>query len=275
MTDLSILCGSEAPGGSQQASRNVGMMAPLSVLLAEDNVVNQRVAAALLNTIGHKVTICGNGREAVQAVEAGHFDVILMDIQMPVLDGLAAAAEIRALPDPAKATIPILAISANVRDEDIVRYKQGGIDHVLPKPLRPDALRTMLAKVLTATPDDAEETAAAPPPPAEELMDGPQVAALREALPAEKLSELYGVAKQSLLTGADMLRDGWTKQDPAEIKTAAHRLAGVARNFGCLALGKCAGRIEDAAKQGGTGLHEKAAFEALLTASLSALPTDR
>jgi CheY-like chemotaxis protein len=250
-------------------------MAPLSVLLAEDNVVNQRVAAALLSNIGHRVTICNNGREAVQAVELGHFDVILMDIQMPVLDGLSAAAEIRALPDPARAGIPILAISANVRDEDIARYKEGGIDHVLPKPLRPDALKSMLAKVIGAAPEAAETSAAAPSPSPEELMDGPQVAALREALPAEKLSELYGVAKQSLLTGAEMLRDGWAKQDPAEIKTAAHRLAGVARNFGCLALGKCAGRIEDAAKLGGTGLNEQAAFEALLTASLSALPTDR
>ena len=106
-------------------------------------------------------------------------------------------------------------------------------------------------------------------------MDGPQVAALREALPPGKLSELYGVAKQSLLTTADMLRDGWRKQDPAEIKASAHRLAGVARNFGCLALGKCAARIEDAARDGGTGLHERAAFEALLTASLTALPSDR
>ena len=249
-------------------------MAPLSVLLAEDNIVNQRVAAALLGTIGHKVTICNNGREAVQAVETGHFDVILMDIQMPVLDGLAATAEIRAMPDAAKAAIPILAISANVRDEDIVRYKQGGIDYVLPKPLRPDALKTMLAKMLA--PEAAEPAAAAEPaPPAEDLMDEPQVAALRDALPPAKLSELYVVAKQSLLTTADMLRDGWQKQDPAEIKAAAHRLAGVARNFGCLALGKCAARIEDAAREGGTGLQEKAAFEALLTASLTALPTDR
>ncbi|HMA49484.1 MAG TPA: Hpt domain-containing protein, partial [Magnetospirillaceae bacterium] len=168
----------------------------------------------------------------------------------------------------------ILAISANVRDEDIVRYKEGGIDHVLPKPLRPDALKTMLARVLAPAGEGAD-TPAAPPPPAEDLMDAPQVAALREALSPEKLSELYGVAKQSLQSGAEMLRDGWSKRDPAEIKTAAHRLAGVARNFGCLALGKCAGRIEDAAKQGGTGSEEQAAFEALLTASLSALPTDR
>ena len=184
-------------------------MAPLSVLLAEDNIVNQRVAAALLNTIGHKVTICNNGREAVQAVEAGHFDVILMDIQMPVLDGLAATAEIRAMADADKAAIPILAISANVRDEDIVRYKEGGIDHVLPKPLRPDALKAMLAKMLSPAPNPAEPAVPAEPSPAaEELMDAPQVAALRDALTPDKLSELYGVAKQSLLTTADMLRDG-------------------------------------------------------------------
>ncbi len=255
-------------------------MTPLSVLLAEDNVVNQRVAAALLGTIGHRVTICNNGREALDALEHGQFDLILMDIQMPVLDGLAAAAEIRALPDPIKAAIPILAISANMREEDVARYRAGGIDHVLAKPLRPDALKAMLAKVVGQTPASASSTAtpstaADPEGPAEDLLDEPQVAALREALAPEKLLELYGLAKQSLLTGADLLRDGWQKRDPAEIKTAAHRLAGVARNFGCLALGKCAARIEDAAKAGTTGEDQRPAFEALLTASLSALPTDR
>jgi CheY-like chemotaxis protein/HPt (histidine-containing phosphotransfer) domain-containing protein len=248
-------------------------MTPLSVLLAEDNVVNQRVAAALLTTIGHRVTVCNNGREAVQALEKDHFDVVLMDIQMPVLDGLAATAEIRALADPAKAGIPILAISANVREEDVARYHEGGIDHVLSKPLRPDSLKAMLAKIVgkAETPAPAAASAA----PVEELMDDTQVAALREALPPEKLSELYRLAKDSLLAGAEMLRDGWQKQDPAEIKAAAHRLAGVARNFGCLGLGKCAVRIEDAAKAGGTGADQRAAFEALLTASLIALPIDR
>ena len=243
---------------------------PLSVLLAEDNVVNQRVAAALLSTLGHKVTICNNGREALDALEAGHFDIVLMDIQMPVLDGLAAAAEIRALPDPIKARIPILAISANVREEDVARYKQGGIDHVLSKPLRPASLKDMLSKV-AVTPSGGSASPEAP----DELMDAPQVAALREALSPDKLAELYGLAKQSLVSCADMLRDGWTKNDPAEIKAAAHKLAGVARNFGCLALGKCAARIEDAARDGNNGKSEQAAFEALLTASIRALPTDR
>jgi CheY-like chemotaxis protein len=192
---------------------------------------------------------------------------------MPVLDGLAATAEIRALPDPAKADIPILAISANVREDDVARYRQGGIDHVLSKPLRPDSLKAMLAKIVNQAPAPAAD--ASPPAATEALMDDTQVAALREALPPEKLSELYGLAKQSLLAGAEMLRDGWQKGEPAEIKAAAHRLAGVARNFGCLALGKCAGRIEDAAKGGATGADQRDAFEALLTASLTALPTDR
>ena len=251
-------------------------MTPLSVLLAEDNVVNQRVAAALLSTIGHRVTVCGNGREAVQHVEAGQFDLVLMDIQMPVLDGLAATAEIRALPDPSKACIPILAISANVREDDVARYNEGGIDFVLSKPLRPDSLQAMLIKMMGVGPAPRPDTpAATPAPAAEELMDTIQVDALREALAPEKLSELYGMAKQSLLTGADLLREGWRAGDPGEIKTAAHRVAGVARNFGCLALGKCAARIEDDAKAGRTGHDHQSAFEALLTASISALPTDR
>jgi CheY-like chemotaxis protein len=243
----------------------------LSVLLAEDNVVNQRVAAALLSTLGHKVTICNNGREALDALEANHFDIVLMDIQMPVLDGLAAAAEIRALADPIKARIPILAISANVREEDVARYKEGGIDHVLSKPLRPATLKDMLSKVAAVPPAEAD----GPPAASEELMDGPQVAALREALSPDKLAELYGLAKQSLLNCADMLRDGWAKNDLAEIKAASHKLAGVARNFGCVALGKCAARIEDAAREGHDGKADQAAFEALLTASIHALPTDR
>ena len=248
-------------------------MTPLSVLLAEDNVVNQRVAAALLSTLGHRVTVCGNGREAVQHVAAGQFDLVLMDIQMPVLDGLAATAEIRALPDPAKASIPILAISANVREDDVARYNEGGIHFVLSKPLRPDSLKAMLIKMAGDGPAPRPEAPASAA--AEELMDTLQVDALREALAPEKLSELYGMAKQSLLTGADLLREGWRTGDPGEIKTAAHRVAGVARNFGCLALGKCAARIEDDAKAGGTGHDQQGAFEALLTASISALPTDR
>jgi len=242
--------------------QELGQPAALSVLLAEDNLVNQRVASALLTKIGHRVTICNNGAEAVQAVMDGEFDVILMDIQMPVMDGLTATAEIRALPDPKKAKIPILAISANVRESDIAIYHERGIDEVLSKPLRPDRLRNFLDNL----PGDSEE------PQDQPLIDEQQIAALREALAPDKLKALFSLARDSLAAASNELRQGWGQGDRKLVAAAAHRLAGVARNFGCLALGECAARIETAALAGDDGRSEEAALDRLLTASLQDLP---
>jgi CheY-like chemotaxis protein len=237
----------------------------LSILVVEDNVVNQRVAAALLATIGHRVTIRSNGREAVQAVLEHDFDVILMDIQMPVLDGLAAAREIRALADPVKARIPIMAISANVAEADILRYRDSGIDEVLGKPLGPDKLKQLLSRYTAAPPPAAAA-------PADDLLDTAQIEALRQALAPTKLRELFDLARESLQSSADQLHSGWQKQDAAQIGAAAHRVAGVARNFGCLALGLCAARIEAAAQSDGNGRQEQAKFDSLLLRSLQAMP---
>ncbi len=244
-------------------SQDQDVQHPLSILLAEDNVVNQRVAAALLTNIGHLVTICNNGREAVQAVAEGAFDIVLMDINMPVLDGLEATKEIRALTDPAKARIPIFAISGNVREEDMAHYRACGINEILTKPLRPERLRTLFTE---------QQLAENRPNRDEALLDAVHIAALREALLPEKLAELYQMARDSLEVTSQMLRKGWESDDPKQIKSAAHRLAGVARNFGCIALGNCAARIEDAANRGGTGKSESVRFERLLTASIDAMP---
>jgi two-component system sensor histidine kinase/response regulator len=239
--------------------REVPQPAALSVLLAEDNVVNQRVASALLGKIGHRVTVCGNGREAVQAVARGGFDLVLMDIQMPEMDGLAAAAAIRALPDPAKSQIPIYAISANVRDEEVANYRAHGITDILTKPLRPDRLRSLL------------ENCAPTPAAAAQLLDEAQIAALKDALPPAKLAELFGIAEASLKDSAAALQEGWRTGDMAKVKAAAHRLAGVARNFGCLALGELAARIENEAARGEDSSGAAARTVELLAASLAAL----
>jgi HPt (histidine-containing phosphotransfer) domain-containing protein len=106
----------------------------------------------------------------------------------------------------------------------------------------------------------------------EALIDAVHIAALREALTPAKLAELYVMARDSFAESAANLRAGWQHGDPVRIKVAAHRLAGVARNFGCMALGNCAARIEDAAKKGETGIAEQAQFEQLLLASYNAMP---
>ncbi|WP_082910872.1 ATP-binding protein [Magnetospirillum moscoviense] len=118
---------------------------PLSVLLAEDNPVNRTVAIAQLERMGHHVTAVSDGRQAVAAVEAGRFDLVLMDIQMPEMDGLEATARIRALPDGGD-SLPIIAMTAHVLAGDEERCLAAGMDDYLGKPFRPAELQAMLVK---------------------------------------------------------------------------------------------------------------------------------
>ncbi|MFP6737610.1 MAG: response regulator [Planctomycetota bacterium] len=125
----------------------------LRILLAEDNLVNQKVTVALLERKGHTVEVAENGRLAVDALAAEKFDVVLMDIQMPVLDGLDATAEIR---DREKGTgihTPLIALTANAMKGDRERCLQGGLDAYIAKPLRPADLFRTIDEVL-----DCEDT---------------------------------------------------------------------------------------------------------------------
>ncbi|MFT3809823.1 MAG: PAS domain S-box protein [Micropepsaceae bacterium] len=110
------------------------------ILVAEDHPVNQQLIAALLKREGHKVTVVPNGERAVEAAQAGAFDLILMDIQMPVLDGIGATRAIRALSSPV-AAIPIVAITANALRGDMETYLAAGMTGYVSKPLRIEALR--------------------------------------------------------------------------------------------------------------------------------------
>ena len=125
----------------------------LRLLLAEDNLLNREIATELLSLEGAEITPAENGREAVElfaAAEPGRFDAILMDIQMPELDGYAATREIRRLPRPDAATIPILAMTANAFEEDIAAARAAGMNGHIAKPFDlgrvTQALRDALGK---------------------------------------------------------------------------------------------------------------------------------
>jgi PAS domain S-box-containing protein len=119
---------------------------PLQVLLAEDNEVNQMLAVSLLEKRGHTVTVCGNGREAVQLALSQTFDVVLMDVQMPVMDGLAATTEIRQRERGTGRRIPIIALTAYAMKGDEDRCLEAGMDAYVSKPLRPQELVDALAR---------------------------------------------------------------------------------------------------------------------------------
>ena len=115
----------------------------MRILLAEDNPVNQRVAAAILTRAGHRVDTVANGIEAINAVKTVTYDVILMDVQMPEMDGVAATKVIRAFAGE-KRNIPIIAITANAMAGDREEYLEAGMNDYLPKPFKPNELLTAI-----------------------------------------------------------------------------------------------------------------------------------
>ena len=118
------------------------------VLLVEDNPVNRHVAVAMLEKLGIQATVAEDGRQALELFEPGRFDVILMDCQMPQLDGYAATREIRRLEVSGEPPIPILALTADAQEENRRRCLEAGMDDYLPKPLRIEVLHSHLARWL-------------------------------------------------------------------------------------------------------------------------------
>ena len=114
-------------------------------LLVEDNEINQEVATAMLAETGVEVTMAANGEEAVQAVAASRYDLILMDVQMPVMDGYTATGEIRASGLPGAAEIPIIAMTAYAMRGDAERSLAAGMDGHLTKPVDVNELTRMLS----------------------------------------------------------------------------------------------------------------------------------
>jgi PAS domain S-box-containing protein len=126
---------------------------PLRILAAEDNPINQRVLAAFLEPAGHSVVFVENGIEAIEAWSSGLWDVILMDVQMPVMDGVTAAASIRQREqEEGRGHTPIIALTANVMSHQIDEYMADGMDAAVSKPIQSAFLLETIAR-LTAPPD--------------------------------------------------------------------------------------------------------------------------
>jgi CheY-like chemotaxis protein len=119
----------------------------LNILVAEDNVINQRLAQKLLEKMGHAVTLAADGREAVDIWQAGRFDVVLMDIQMPDVDGFAATSQIRAAEQGSDRHTPIIALTAHTLEGDRERCLAAGMDAFVSKPVRADELAKAIQSV--------------------------------------------------------------------------------------------------------------------------------
>jgi CheY-like chemotaxis protein len=120
----------------------------LRILVADDNVINQKVLKRMLEKLGHVVALAANGQEAIDAVSTETYDVVLMDVQMPVMDGIAATATIRAREQVSHAHMPIVAVTADAMQGDKERFLAAGMDGYISKPIgRAELIATLAAAV--------------------------------------------------------------------------------------------------------------------------------
>ncbi|MFO0844190.1 MAG: PAS domain S-box protein [Gemmataceae bacterium] len=130
---------------------------PLRILLAEDNPINQRVALGMLEMLGHQAVVAENGREAVERFQREPFDLVLMDVQMPQMDGLEATARIREIESRTGRRIPIVALTAHAMKGDRERFLASGMDGYVTKPVRLNELRQALGRASAPTPAPARD----------------------------------------------------------------------------------------------------------------------
>lgn len=129
-------------GGAERP--DIKLLKTKKILLAEDNKINQLIAVKMLNTIGVNITVVDNGQQAIDRVDKDSYDLVLMDIQMPIMDGLTACKILRKN----NVTIPIIALTANVMPEDIAQYKAEGFDAHIGKPVEKNILFQVLSQYL-------------------------------------------------------------------------------------------------------------------------------
>ncbi len=253
---------------SASATAAPAVMRPLRVLLAEDNFVNQKIVVRFLEKRGHHVTVVGNGAAAAEARTAGSYDLVLMDCQMPVMDGWQATGVIRGRErELGMARVPIVALTAHALTGDADRCLEAGMDGYVPKPIAPEELEAEIARVVSAAP---AEVGASAPPRAGERVSAPPLAAVASApLPAEPPAKAPAVdwAAAMVCTGGDaelVVAMALALADEADLTLAElaaapqaphvlERLEGLvtgADSLAARALGKAAGDVLDALRRG-------------------------
>ena len=246
---LRLLPAVETAGAAGSARRTRG----LRVLLAEDNPVNQRLAALLLEKAGHVVRIAGNGREAIDAAQREPFDLILMDVQMPEVSGFEASLRIRERERTTGGHLPIIALTAYAMKGDRERCLAAGMDGYLSKPIQAKELFTVIEQFYPAATEPLGSTAPVAPigaagAPAE-AFDRAVIEELTEGSP-DLICELIGLFTEDsvrLLAEARLALDAGRAP---ELSAVAHTIKGSASNFGAHPVVSAARRLEEMGRNG-------------------------
>jgi PAS domain S-box-containing protein len=216
---------------------------PLRVLLAEDNPINRDFAVAVLERAGHSVTSVVDGRAAVAAARAGSFDIILMDVEMPVIDGVRTTQEIRRLPGPVS-NVPIIGLTAHAMAGARERCLSAGMSDYLAKPVTGPALLAKIAAVAGIAPQHPGMIE--PRAETNGVLDTTVLDALAGALPGAKSAGLVRLYLERSEAALGRIEARLRAHDLPGLAREAHDLAGSAGNVGAAGLTKIARRLEEA-----------------------------
>jgi len=217
------------------------------VLVAEDNAVNQMVAVGMLERAGHRAVVAQNGREVLALLEREAFDLVLMDVQMPELDGLETTAAIRGREKVTGAHLPIVAVTAHAMKGDADRCLAAGMDAYLAKPLAARELRATLAGLRRAGGE-----APTPAPEAPACGDVFDEAGLLDRVGGDrrvlvKLARLFLTDSRKLMM---QIRDAVAAGNGADLRASAHTLKGSVANFLAPAAMAAAARLQEIGERG-------------------------
>jgi CheY-like chemotaxis protein len=218
----------------------------LRVLLAEDNPVNERVARTILEKQGHTVVVAHNGREALELARAERFDVVLMDVQMPETDGMAATRAIRQIESASGAHVPIIGLTAHAMKGDRERCIAAGMDGYVSKPIQPAALFAAMDQAIAQQPVSAQEEAV---PQSASVLDEKSLVALVSS-DTRLIQELAGLFLEDSLRRLAEIRGALESGDLSLVQTAAHTLKGSAGSLCGASTANAALRIETLAEAG-------------------------
>jgi len=262
-------------------------LATSRVLLAEDNAMNQEIALEMLEDTGYRVTLAQNGRQALSALASEEFDVVLMDCQMPELDGFDATRMLRRQESEAGCRrMPVIALTANAMSGDSERCLEAGMDDYVTKPYSRDKLLAVLARwtqPTTTTPCAAPDTDGAPPAPAATRAGAIDVRALQALRAMQRPGRPSVLGRMLDLFNRDAprllaeMRDAAGTSDVAALRDAAHTLKSNCANVGAMALAATCREIEQLARaaDAAAAIAPLAAAEEELGRVLAALALER
>ncbi len=255
---FSVRCGRAAPGSAQTDPMRPALEPRFAgrVLVVEDNPINRRVARANLGRLGLEVLEAGDGAQALEVLARETVDLVLMDLQMPVMDGLEATRRIRAAEAEGRLAgrRPIVAITANAMREALDDCRTAGMDGFLPKPFQRQQLFEILTRWLpgaapVAAPAAIDSPASGPGPQREEPIDAAAFARLVDLM-GEDLPVLAAEFLASTTQSLAAIRDALGSRDAECMRRQAHALQSSARTFGAEGLCRTARDLESRAASG-------------------------